>query len=230
MSVAVFCDFDGTVTRKDSGDEFFRRFGEFDSHSAELMAGRISVAEYYRRVCQSLPQHLSDADIEIFAAECETDAYFPEFVRFCSEKSWALRIVSDGFDRYIFPILRRLGTKLPVHCNILNGNQPAFPGATESCTCFCASCKRNVMLGAAMHNDLIMYIGDGLSDTCAAEHADVVFAKGALAAYCNQHKIPHYPFKTFADILYVLRKNLETQNLRRRKQAELKRLAAFEAE
>lgn len=230
MSVAVFCDFDGTVTRKDSGDEFFRRFGDFEPHSIDLMAGQISVAEYYRRVCSSLPDTLSDDEIKAFAAECETDAYFGEFVRFCREKSFALCIVSDGFDRYIYPILQSIDIDLPVFCNTLSGTLPGFPGATESCHCFCASCKRNVLLGTARQEDIIIYIGDGLSDTCAAEHADVVFAKGALASYCNHHKISHYPFKTFADVLYVLRKNLENKTLRRRRQAELKRMAAFEAE
>lgn len=230
MSVAVFCDFDGTITRKDSGDEFFRRFGNFEPHSLDLMAGRISVAEYYRRVCASLPDILSDDEIKVFASECETDAYFGEFVRFCHEKSCTLSIVSDGFDRYIYPILHGIGIDLPVFCNVLSGTSPMFPGATESCGCFCASCKRNVLLGTTQPNDIIIYIGDGLSDTCAAEHADIVFAKGALAAYCNHQKIPHYPFRTFADVLYVLRKNLENKTLRRRRQAELKRTAAFEAE
>lgn len=227
--IVVFCDFDGTVTQRDSCDEFFRHFGEFDIHHAELSAGRINVAEYYRRVCASLPDDLSDVAVGQFAEKCEVDAYFGEFIRYCRSQSYPLTIVSDGFDRYIYPILRRIGEKVEVKCNILNNSLPIFPGASESCQCFCASCKRNVLLSAS-NDAIIIYIGDGLSDTCAAEYADIVFAKGVLAAYCNQHKIPHHPFRTFADVLYILRKRIENGDIRRRRQAELKRLAAFEAE
>lgn len=229
LKIVVFCDFDGTVTYRDSCDDFFRRFGEFDIHYAYLAAGQINVAEYYRRVCASLPEDLSNESVEQFATECEVDACFGEFVRFCRDKSLPLTVVSDGFDRYIYPILRQIGENVEVKCNILNGSQPIFPGASESCQCFCASCKRNVLLGIS-DDALIVYIGDGLSDICAVEYADVVFAKGVLAAHCNKHKIPHHPFRTFADVLHILRKHLENKTIRRRRQAELKRLAAFEAE
>lgn len=230
QKIAVFCDFDGTVTRKDSGDEFFRRFGDFEPHIADLNAGRTTVAEYYRKVCASLPEGLADEHIEEFAAGCEVDAYFAEFVRFCRERSLPLVIVSDGFDRYIVPILRRTGEQVPLRCNVLDGIRPVFPCASESCGCFCASCKRNILLETTDDSTVIVYIGDGLSDVCAAEHADMVFAKGALAAYCNRQKIPHHPFRTFADVLYVLRKNLGDRSIRPRRQAQLKRITAYEAE
>jgi 2-hydroxy-3-keto-5-methylthiopentenyl-1-phosphate phosphatase len=108
--------------------------------------------------------------------------------------------------------------------------QPVFWGANESCSCFCASCKRNALLTKAAPEALIVYIGDGYSDFCAVEHADIVFAKKALAAYCNAERIPHYPFSTFDDVLMLLQQALRKKRLKPRRQAALKRKEAFERE
>jgi 2-hydroxy-3-keto-5-methylthiopentenyl-1-phosphate phosphatase len=53
---------------------------------------------------------------------------------------------------------------------------------------------------------MIIYIGDGLSDTCPVHIADMVFAKGSLASYCNQHGIIHHNWNSFFDIISVLKK------------------------
>ncbi|RMY32171.1 hypothetical protein D0866_06787, partial [Hortaea werneckii] len=49
---------------------------------------------------------------------------------------------------------------------------------------------------------MIIFIGDGVSDLAAAKHADTLFARRGLALeeYCLQHRIPYYPYDTFADI------------------------------
>src|SRR5262249_16729023 len=107
---------------------------------------------------------------------------------------------------------------------------PFFPGRDESCTCFCASCKRNAVLRHLPENALIIYIGDGYSDFCAADHADIIFAKKTLAAYCNKHHLPHHPFTSFADVQAIVQSLLERRRLRPRHQAVLRRKEAFETE
>lgn len=49
---------------------------------------------------------------------------------------------------------------------------------------------------------LIVFIGDGVSDLPAAREADVLFARRGLRLeeYCVEHRIPYFPFDTFADI------------------------------
>ncbi len=228
-SIVIYSDFDGTITLRDSCDDFFRRFGDFDAHITELASGNIAVKEYYNRVCSTLPEELSEEDIEQFASECETDPYFTNFVKFCESNSLPLTIITDGFDRYILPILKRLQVNVTVKCNLLPGKKPVFLGATESCDCFCASCKRNSMLNVS-DETIIVYIGDGISDYCAVEYADIVFAKEMLAAYCNENKIPHHPFRSFSDIIFILQKYLKNGVMRKRRQADLRRIAAFVAE
>jgi len=47
-----------------------------------------------------------------------------------------------------------------------------------------------------------VFIGDGVSDLPAAQHADVLFARRGLRLeeYCIENGITYIPFDTFADI------------------------------
>ena len=77
---------------------------------------------------------------------------------------------------------------------------------------------------------LYVYIGDGRSDTCAASHADIIFAKGALAAFCNERRIPHYTFHTFFDVVRIFKKIVGTKQMKHRRQAELMSKKSVEVE
>ena len=209
--IRVFCDFDGTITRKDSGDAFFRTFSSFETAHAELMKGTYSVKEYYERVCSDL--NLDEERLSDFCNACEVDAYFGQFLEFIHAQQWELCIVSDGFNLYIDQILKRINAQtIPAYRNIVRFQQdsgtwkPIFPNADERCKCFCASCKTKIVLGKSHPDDLIIYIGDGRSDTCPVHIADMIFAKGSLSSYCNQHGIVHHNWNSFFDIVQVLKK------------------------
>lgn len=234
---SIFTDFDGTITTQDLGDRIFQVFGKFEEFYPRLNSGELTVPEYWRLLCASLLPEARETVLRAWALEQPADPYFREFVEFCREHVLPLTVVSDGFDVYINPILEREGAGDIVRfCNRLDWStpeeppRPVFPGADESCTCFCASCKRNALLRTAKPETLIVYIGDGYSDFCASEHADIIFAKKALAAYCNRNRLPHYPFTTFADVLQVLRTLLIKKRLKPRHQAFLRRKEAFEVE
>jgi len=47
-------------------------------------------------------------------------------------------------------------------------------------------------------------VGDGASDYKAALLADVVFAKGTLAAWCARNGIAFVPYSTMRDVLDLL--------------------------
>ena len=159
----------------------------------------------------------------------DIDANFEKFVDFCKLNEIELHIVSDGFEFYIKPFFENFNfNELKIFCNkeLIDANsriKPLFPGATEGCNCFSAICKRNVVLNNSDDDEISIYIGDGFSDYCGAEHSDIIFAKKNLAAYCNEHKLPHYPFKNFFDILRILNQLINSNKLRKRHQAILKR-------
>jgi len=46
----------------------------------------------------------------------------------------------------------------------------------------------------------VVFVGDGTTDFQAARHADHVFARAKLAAYCRQAGLPYTPFATFAAV------------------------------
>ena len=45
-----------------------------------------------------------------------------------------------------------------------------------------------------------VFVGDGLSDRYAAQSADLVFAKGKLAAYCREQSIDHTLFEDLGEV------------------------------
>jgi 2-hydroxy-3-keto-5-methylthiopentenyl-1-phosphate phosphatase len=47
---------------------------------------------------------------------------------------------------------------------------------------------------------IVIYVGDGLSDKCAASEADVVFAKRDLAAYCDENGVPYTKFEHLDEV------------------------------
>jgi 2,3-diketo-5-methylthio-1-phosphopentane phosphatase len=233
--IYIFTDFDGTIMRNDLGDALFMEFGDFAQYHPRLEAGELSVPQYWKLLVASLRSGLTPEDIQSWALRQSADESFQPFVEFCRERGLTLAVVSDGFDVYIHPILERENaTDIPRFCNRLlfdNGVfTPLFPGRDEACSCFCASCKRNAFLRFAPPEALIVYIGDGYSDFCAAEHADIIFAKKSLAAHCNRLRLPHYPFSSFSDVQHILVQLLTRRRLKYRHQAVLRRKEAFEVE
>lgn len=236
LKLAVFCDFDGTITKLDLGDEIFKVYGNFEPYHSQLREGKLLIRDYWQIQCRELKPGINAEIIQSYAEQSEVDEYFKVFAEFCRENGISLSILSDGFDTYIKPVLNQIGLDwIPVFCNHLifnNGSPPipVYPYASESCECLCASCKRNSMLNCIDDNTVLIYIGDDYSDFCGAEHSDIVFAKKNLAAYCNENKIPHYPYSTFFDILRITKNIITKKKLKKRYQAQIKRKQAIEAE
>lgn len=228
----VVLDFDGTITEQDISDAMFEEFGNFKPLIAQLLQGKCTVAEYYQRAFASMGATCPPETLTHWLAQRSVDPGFLGLYHWLQTKQIPLRIVSDGFDLYIHPILSGVGAaNIPVfaNCASWNGERyvPSFPGATDACTCFCASCKRNAVLRSVADTKVIVYVGDGRSDTCAVQHADVVFAKGFLAAWCTEHRIPHHPYKTLADVQRILATHLTKGPLKQRRQAVLARRNAY---
>lgn len=230
----IFCDFDGTITTKDLGDEIFKVFGQFEPYHSQLVNGDMGIKEYWKNMVPTLKDTTIE-QIQDYAVSMDIDAYFQDFLSICKKNEYQLFIVSDGFMTYIEPVMQKMNAEdIQVFANKINFSDnpnPEFHGASESCTCLCASCKRNIVLNNSSDEDLTVYIGDGYSDFCAAEHCDIIFAKKKLAAYCNQYRIPFYTFKSFFDIIKIF-DNLHNGklNFNKRRQAELKRKQAYEVE
>jgi 2,3-diketo-5-methylthio-1-phosphopentane phosphatase len=234
-SLHIFCDFDGTIATDDIGDALFDRFGKREPWHTRLMAGELNIRDYWLQMAANLHDDLTIDDIDAFLREAPIDPGFAELHALAREHSLPLTIVSDGFDLYIERFLALNGfSGIDIRCNQAELRdarlEMRFPLAVEGCDCMCATCKRNVLLTTADPDARIVFIGDGVSDFCPAEHADIIFAKKRLAAYCNEHRLPHYPYATLGDVARQLRTLLARKRIRIRHQAAVKRKKAFEYE
>ena len=239
--VRLFIDFDGTITRDDVGNLFFRTFGgpACDELVRRYRAGELSAAATFREEAAAVgPLDLGAAGE--FLRGCDIDPGFPRLVSFCRDREIDLCVVSDGLDLIIAAVLERLGCAgVPRVSNslVLEGGGPTgrsplrleFPHSDAVCD-RCACCKRNVLLMRSADEDVIVYVGDGYSDRCPAQYADLVFAKGDLQTHCREQNISYLVYRSLDDVQRRLERLLDGGGLKRRRQAMLRRRAVFAAE
>ncbi|MBS1911256.1 MAG: MtnX-like HAD-IB family phosphatase [Bacteroidetes bacterium] len=234
--IDIFCDFDGTISPVDIGFGLFDRYGRQEPWNTMAEDGRIPIREYWRAMIAHLEQPLTGDVVDAFIRELPFDPGISGLLEFAQGEGIGFTVVSDGLDLYIERYLKLHGVACAnIVCNraVLDGDEVrsiSFPHAAEGCMCPSAVCKRNVILVRARPHARIVYIGDGVTDYCPAQYADIIFAKGRLAAYCNANRLPHYPFKTMADVERQLRLLLERRRIRPRHQAALLRKSAWEEE
>jgi 2,3-diketo-5-methylthio-1-phosphopentane phosphatase len=237
VALKLFVDFDGTIAAADIGNRFFRTFGgsACDEYVRDYRAGKISARECFRRETRALGRlHLPA--VEEFLDAQEMVPGFADFVAFCRSRGVEFHVLSDGLDFYIDRFFRRHGISgISRYANTFSVNpatgEPAieFPHADAECD-RCACCKRNIMLALCGDDDVIGYIGEGFSDRCPAQHADLVFAKDELQVFCQRENISYYPYTTFVDVVHRLARLLERKTLRHRRRAELKRRETYQRE
>jgi len=231
----VFCDFDGTITEKDVCVEVCKEFGDYDKYYPEVKSGAYGLKTFWKNQVKEFRFGLNEQVVLDFVNRFDVDAYVIEFFHYLSSEQIPAMIISDGFSIYIKDILERAGlSNIPFKTNNLifsdGTTDIVYPGASESCNCIAASCKRNAVLANSAEEDIIVFIGDGISDFCVAKYADIIFARKSLAAYCTENKIPHYHYKTFFDIKLKFIDIIKNGKLKQRNDAFVNRKNAVEAE
>jgi 2-hydroxy-3-keto-5-methylthiopentenyl-1-phosphate phosphatase len=209
MDLDITIDFDGTVTLGDTTDRMLERFAEpqWRDVEAEWADGHIGSRECLSR--QAALLRASPGEIDAVLDIVETDPSFPRFVQEARALGATTKIVSDGFDRFIEPILARIGVKIPLVCNRLLPAGPGswraeFPNANDDCRSESGVCK----CATATADKFQLLIGDGRSDFCLAQESDLVFAKGKLAEFCREQQIPYRPIVSFRDARVHMRELL----------------------
>jgi len=212
VSPVIFCDFDGTATRRDVGYHLYKHFsgGRNDALLPDWKAGRLTT-----RDCLKLEAEMVRAtpdEILRFVDQFELEPTFAPFVDACRVEDVPLTILSEGLDLYIARLLGRSGLDhLTVHSNIGHlengGLRIEFPYQTRSCE-GCGNCKAARISEYRAATDAtapIVFIGDGYSDACGARAADIVFAKKDLKQYCQDEAISYNDFSDFQDVIDGLR-------------------------
>ena len=205
--VRIFVDFDGTVSLEDTTDVILERFADPDWRKieAEWLAGHIGSRECLARQIDLV--RASPGDLDTVVEDVPLDPHFPELVALCRAHGVPLTVVSDGLDRMITKMLARAGVDVPVLANHLEwrGNNRwrlAFPHLNGGCRSEAGNCKCAALTKEP--GTLRILIGDGRSDFCAAESADLVVAKGALAEHCQRNDLSYIVFGNFAGATTLL--------------------------
>ncbi|WP_293797633.1 MtnX-like HAD-IB family phosphatase [uncultured Bosea sp.] len=212
MQWQAIVDFDGTISLADTTDRILARFAEpgWEAIEEDWVAGRIGSRECMERQIALL--HVSPDVLDTFVESFEIDWGFVAFVRTCMRHGVPVTVVSDGLDRTIRTLLRRAGlTELPVianHIEPIGGDRWRLtsPHAARDGSCASGTCKCGV--ARSLGRPATILVGDGRSDFCIAERADLVFAKNGLVAHCVQAGVEHHAFSQLADAARLLEEML----------------------
>lgn len=221
MKLAIFCDFDDTITRTNVTDTVLERFADprWREIQEDWLAGKLSAREV---LLQQMPLITAQPqELDELVDAIEIDPFFGEFARLCAKKDYSLYILSDGFDYWIEKILRRAlsatdgeSPNLPFFaCGLsLKENKAAisFPYFPQGCVHGCATCKPALFAQLSKEAEKTIVIGDGLSDLLLAKNADLVLAKNGLREFCNREGIANLPFNDFHDVVQAI--NSITEN------------------
>lgn len=206
----VWIDFDGTISTVDVLDALIEQYAVDESWQEierQWQNGKIGSRECLLREFALL--RVTALELDRFLDRIPLDGGVQGLLRLLERHAVPFAILSDGIDLFIRKLLSRLD--LPdavVRANTITheGQRvslvcPHGSGRCETAAahCKCASAER---LQVAQRRTI--YIGDGRSDLCPAQKADVVFAKNALATSLTKLGVPFVPFKTLDDVARIL--------------------------
>jgi 2-hydroxy-3-keto-5-methylthiopentenyl-1-phosphate phosphatase len=210
----VLLDFDGTISKVDTTDLLLERFAAraWRDIEEDWKSGRIGSRECMVRQIDLV--RATPAEMDALIATVEIDPGFRGFVDRFGSMGHALLVLSDGLDRTIRTVLDRADINVPYfanHLQWLGGDRwrLTFPHAKGTCASLAGNCK----CGFAEQQPRLLNIlvGDGRSDFCVAERADLVLAKGPLLRHCRETDLPHYGFETFDEATGLLARWLDAR-------------------
>ncbi|MBG9589440.1 2-hydroxy-3-keto-5-methylthiopentenyl-1-phosphate phosphatase [Cytobacillus firmus] len=214
VKIAVFCDFDGTITEKDNIINIMKHFAPsgWEGLKNQVLQQEISIKEGVGKMFSLLPSKLKSDLTDFILKNAKIREGFQPFVDYLAEKDIPLYIVSGGIDFFVAPVLDKYGPFEAVFCN---GSD--FSGDTikilwphscdEKCENDCGCCKPSIMRKLGDEDTFKVVIGDSVTDLEAAKQADFVIARDLLLEKSKEMNLKHNAFETFYDCIEVL-KNL----------------------
>jgi 2,3-diketo-5-methylthio-1-phosphopentane phosphatase len=209
--LAVVCDFDGTATVLDIGDEISKHFCGEDYLALQkklFLEGKLTT----RAIIQGIytPVVAGEAEVLAFALQAaKLRPGFSELVTAARERRAPFFLASGGLRQYIEAVIAaHLPAGLRDHVQVRaneaafspQGMRVSYPGDAESRAAGCESCGscKRVAVAEARRGGAryVLGIGDGFADRCLAQFADRTFARedSYLHRYCTQHHLPCTPF------------------------------------
>jgi len=210
-ALGIVCDFDGTATVLDVGDEISRRFAGADWLALQkrlFQEGKLSTRAIIQGIYE--PIRAGEAEIVSFAVEiARLRPGFSELVAAARARSAPFFLASGGLRQYIEAVLAsHLAPELREHVQVRaneacfgpGGLRVSYPAEAESRAAgceICGSCKRVAVAEARRAGaGYVLGLGDGFADRCLVQFADRTFAREGsyLHHYCLERGLPCTPF------------------------------------
>lgn len=193
--IRVYCDFDGTITNRDTIVFLTEKFGGGESFRQnifkQIVSGKMTVFEAIDAEIASVRISWEEA-VAALKDEIHVDPNFPNFVEWTNRHGFYLAVVSSGMRPVIDLFLGDLG--IPIFAHQVKVSEKGWQYR------FDPSMKKTELLNQVPKTDFVVYVGDGTSDVEVVPMVDLLFATSYLADYCTRNKIPFVPFDSFADV------------------------------
>jgi 2,3-diketo-5-methylthio-1-phosphopentane phosphatase len=195
----VFCDFDGTITNRDSMVFLTERFGAGTGFRIDIVEafkqGKLTITELIEQELATVRATWEQAEAAL-KANISVDPSFPEFVDWCQKQGHSLTVVSSGMMPVLDLFIGDMGIPRFAHSVDISPRGWRYHRRKEN--------DKEVILEKAKKDGSLIYIGDGTSDVSAIRFAEILFAKSFLAEYCSDHEVDFVPYESFEDVRRVL--------------------------
>jgi 2,3-diketo-5-methylthio-1-phosphopentane phosphatase len=205
-ATTIVLDFDGTITEDDLLDRIAREFGDpavYQEVEDGLHAGTVTLQECITREYEPVTMPMADA-VAWVLDRVRVRPGLPELVALARERGWAVTVLSSGFQELIRPVLAQAGVDgVEIVANTVDVTPDGWRVLWHEQT-ICAACGEACKRGGLPAEGEVIYVGDGISDRCAAQAADRVFATRGLARYFDERNLPYDSFDDFHDVVRAL--------------------------
>ncbi len=205
-NLLIACDFDGTITRRDTLHIIVEEFGTRGLWAAiepRLRAGEVTLEQAMQEefaTVRATPEEVRD----VVLREAGLRDGFPEMVAWSEAAGHRLIVFSSGFRSVIEAALAHWGLG---HLQVVSheaefspeGARLVWSDRGEICV-ECGRCCKRHDLARHSRGERLVYVGDGISDRCAARTADLVFARADLARDLTEAGLPFVPFEDFVEV------------------------------
>lgn len=213
MKYTIFFDFDNTITASDVLDDIIINFSKdnrWEGLERKWRAGEIGSQEALSGQIRGLS--ITKQTLDKYLSRVKLDPHFKKLMRLFDTKRIQVFILSDNFDYMLKRILENNGMrKLKIYSNrlkLVKGRISLEFNFTNATCHICAHCKKDNLLANIETGSTAVYIGDGLSDTCVARYANIVFAKRDLLRYFKKNKLAHIPYRDLGDVYRYFKRSL----------------------
>ena len=210
MKTLVQCDFDGTITEKDTSFFLLDAFAQGDWRKLlqEYKEHKISVGQFNTSAFAMVKADKAQL-LEYMRGKIKVRAGFHQLVNNCSKRGIRFVIVSNGLDFYIEAILKDRGMEnVEVHAahSLFRPEGMCVQYTGPDGSRLEDGFKEAYIKSFLKLSYRVIYVGNGDSDIIPAKYAHHVFATGELLKYCKNNDVNFKcePFDNLYDIVTAL--------------------------